>query len=103
MVNRGESQKIKHSRIYSNNCMFYIHPKKYSIFLKNIYEILSDRGKYYAFNEPDFATRTLWYKNVSGSIKGMGLSVFSKLSPLYSINESGFWIKEKDLAKIAKK
>ncbi len=82
------------TKIFLNNCFFYVHPKYYSIVLKNLYDITCDNGAVYLFDDPDYSKRNEWYKRHFPNI----LSFFL---PIYDPYMAGFWVKTKYVERAA--
>jgi len=91
-----ELTSIKFTKILFNNGFFYIHPKKIDAFLQKIYQHLEYDGILYITDTPDFDKR-----------KDLNMNklyyFFSYLFPVYQIDLAGFFVKDKELRKIAKK
>jgi SAM-dependent methyltransferase len=85
-----------YSKIFMNNAFFYVHPRQYFRVLHNFYDILVEGGKLYLLDNPDYAKRKALYKN---QLK----KVFTAVFPVYDANNSGFWVKETDVSRSARK
>ena len=82
------------TKIFLNNCFFYVHPKYYNTVLKNLYDITYDNGAVYLFDDPDYSKRNEWYKRHFPNI----LSFFL---PIYDPYMAGFWVKTKYVERAA--
>lgn len=81
---------IKYSKIFVNCAFFYVHPKQYHRVLNNFFDVLADDGKLFLLDNPDFAKRAVIYKNKMKKI-------FTTFFPIYDANNSGFWVKKRDV------
>lgn len=90
------SNKISFDKIFINNAFFYIHPGKRKQVLTGFYSILSNKGKLYILDEPDFEKR-----------KKLNINFFKLLFtyffPVYQPEKAGFFTKPDELMSTCKK
>jgi len=79
--------------IIFNNAFFYIHPKNQKFILKVLLSLLENEGKIYITDTPDYDKRQYVLNKV--------LYLITTFFPVYQIDSAGFFIKDKDLRKLA--
>jgi len=80
--------------IIFNNGFFYIHPKGQKFILEKLYFLLEEGGKLYITDTPDYEKRQY--------ILGKKMYILiTKFIPVYQVDLAGFFIKSKDLEKLA--
>lgn len=89
------NSREKYSIILFHNAFFYVHPSNWTSLLINLKKVLSKNGKIFITDTPDFSKR-----DKLGFSK---LSMFvTKIFPVYQLELSGFFVKDKALQKLGK-
>lgn len=95
--NELKSKKEYYDIILFNNGFFYIHPKNQEKVLRLLYDLLKVNGKLFITDTPDYEKR----KIINGEKQIFLYMIITKFFPVYQIDLSGFWIKDKDIKKKA--
>ena len=96
LINMGNC-KQRFTKVFLNGVFLCIHPAYYKVALRNLFNITEDNGIVYLFGNPDYSRRNRLYRRYRAQL----LNFLTLFLPIYNAVFSGFWVKTKDLQKIA--